>query len=88
MSERCNAITGRGQCRASENLNRTLVTVFRDERFAKGNKIPAECMIHLCAKHLRLSPLEWMVLSNLKSLRPTPENGVLSVPHTPPEANA
>ncbi len=73
MADRCNALTGRGQCRATQHLSRTRVTVYRSPHFKK--KIPGDAVIMLCPRHLRLSPLEWLLLSDCKTKPAPPAEG-------------
>jgi hypothetical protein len=61
---RCQAFENGKQCRRSKNLTRTLITIHREEHFIA--KLPEGAVVVLCPDHLRLSPLEHLLLRSLK----------------------
>lgn len=66
MRERCNAKVGKNaQCRATQDLARVWLTVFITQGYEKS--IPAEVLVHLCQKHLKLSPLQWLVATSKRT---------------------
>ncbi len=60
MTERCNAIVGKSQCRKTTRLTRVIISIVRLEGFAA--KLPAEAVIRLCPRCLRLSVFERMCM--------------------------
>lgn len=74
MNGRCQAVSDNGkQCRRTKHLSRTLVSLVRQGVFSQ--KLPPGAIIMLCPQHLRLSPMERIVMSSRKFANAVEERG-------------
>lgn len=63
--ERCQAATSKGtQCRKTKDLTRTFLTIHREPAFVA--KLPENVIVLLCPTHLRLSPVQKLVMRSIK----------------------